>query len=73
MSKARLSDEQTIEWLRLRDSGLTSAQIAERYGVTSERVRTATARVVKDDVATGDHIAPQFYGWFGGTARRASA
>jgi len=73
MSAARLSDEQTLEWLRLRDKGLTSNQIADRCGVSPERVRTATARVVKDDVATGDYIAPQFYGWFGDTARRASA
>lgn len=73
MSASRLSDEQTIEWLRLRDKGLTSVQIADRYLVSPERVRTATVRVVKDDLATGDRVAKRFYGWFGNTARRASA
>jgi hypothetical protein len=71
MNASRLSDEMTLEWLRLRDGGLTSFQIAERFGVTPERVRVATSRVVKDDRATGDDTAG-YYHWFGDRAVRAA-
>jgi hypothetical protein len=67
---ARAADELTLAFLRLRHEGLTSDQVAERFGVTGERVRTATVRVAKDDIATGDDTSG-FYRWFGDTALRA--
>ena len=71
MTDSRPSDELTLEWLRLRDAGLTSGQIADRFGVRPERVRVATTRVVKDDRATGDDTTG-FYHWFANMSVRAA-
>jgi hypothetical protein len=71
VSRARQSDELTLRALKMRDEGLTSFQVAERLGQRPEWVRTATARVAKDDRATGDDCAG-FYEWFNDTTRRAS-
>ena len=46
----RAADETLLEWLRRRASGVSSTVIAKEYGVTGERVRTATSRVMQADL-----------------------
>jgi len=69
---ARASDDLTLRSLKMRDAGMTSQEVAKEIGKSPEWVRTATARVVKDDLATGDDCTG-FYDWFNDTTRRASA
>ena len=53
---------------------INRAQVTNSFsGLALSGEATATVRVVKDDIATGDRIAKQFYGWFGDRTRRASA
>ena len=47
----RKDDETLLDWLRLRSDGMGSTSIAGLYGVSNPRIRVATNRVVKDDVA----------------------
>jgi hypothetical protein len=46
----RQDDEVLLDWLQLRVSGKTSAEVGALYNVTQERVRSATIRVVDDDL-----------------------
>jgi hypothetical protein len=46
----RQADELLLDWLRLRAEGKTSVEVAAIYGVTQERVRSATSRVVDEDI-----------------------
>ena len=44
----RARDELILDILRLRNAGMTSAQIGARFGITSSAVRTLINRVEKD-------------------------
>lgn len=67
----RAADDRVLSFLRLRHEGYTSGQIGERFCVAPERVRTATVRVAKDDMATGDDGLAGFYAWLGDRSVRA--
>lgn len=41
----RADDDRLLEWLHLRDIGVTAESIGPLYGYTSSHVRTATNRV----------------------------
>lgn len=47
---SRADDETLLAWLHQRASGVSSSDIANRYGVTATRVRTATNRVMQADM-----------------------
>ena len=63
MTKAPdISDVTLLDWLARRTAGETSVQIGTDYGVTSERVRTATNRVVKADAAeSGEDVTGGYW------------
>lgn len=48
---APLPEATLLAWLSMRSRGVTSRRIAAKFGVTEERVRSATNRVKNDDVA----------------------
>lgn len=60
---SRQDDEMLLAWLRLRGEGLSSAQVAMIYGVTPERVRTATQRVSIHDIVMDGARAARAYPW----------
>lgn len=54
----RAADEALLRMVRLRASGLSSADVAARVGLTPEAVRVATSRVVQDDIdMSGEDVA----------------
>lgn len=58
----RSDDERLLAWLWLRSQGQSSGEVALRYGVTSERVRTATQRVRQADIdESGEPDAGRYY------------
>jgi hypothetical protein len=57
----RHEDERVLTWLRLRCDGLSSPEIGARYGVTGERVRTATQRVREADAAESGEDVEEAY------------
>lgn len=50
-TRQRADDETALHMVKLRASGLSSFQIAQRLGTTNEAVRIATNRIRKDDEA----------------------
>lgn len=63
MSKtSNIEDETVLDWLRRRTAGETSVQIGADYGVTSERVRVVTNRVLKADIAeSGEDVTGAYW------------
>ena len=57
--RTRADDELLLAWLALPAGGMSSYKIAQSYGVSSERVRTATHRVLEDDLAHSCRPAPR--------------
>lgn len=49
--KDRQLDERDLEWLRLRQDGITAEAIADRYGTVKETVKNRTLNVRKADIA----------------------
>ena len=46
----RQTDSIILKWIKLRTEGFSSGLIAQKYGVSQERVRVATNRVLDDDI-----------------------
>lgn len=58
----RRDDELHLKWVRLRTRGYTSVQIAQRYGVRPERVRTVTNRIFNaDSRQSGENIKASYW------------
>jgi hypothetical protein len=58
----REDDELTLEWIEMRARGVSPREIAERYGVPSERARTVTNRILKVDKAeAGESIRGHYW------------
>lgn len=55
-------DELALEWVRLRSSGKTSAEVGAKYGVDQERVRVVTNRILNDDIKhSGFGVAAMYW------------
>ncbi|MAC81470.1 MAG: hypothetical protein CML66_25805 [Rhodobacteraceae bacterium] len=60
--RSRESDERTLEWIALRNEGLSAARIARRYGVNPGSVVHATNAVRDADRAeAGESVSG--YAW----------
>lgn len=47
---SRADDEETLAMIRLRASGLSSADVSMRFDCSAERIRVSTDRVAVDDI-----------------------
>jgi DNA-directed RNA polymerase specialized sigma24 family protein len=59
----REDDEMALRWLWLRSvDGWSSGEIAARYGVTSERVRTTIQRIrIADREESGEQVEEAYW------------
>jgi hypothetical protein len=58
----RQTDSIVLKWIKLRTEGFSSGLIAQKYGVSQERVRVATNRVLDDDIKhCGFNVAKEYW------------
>lgn len=59
---SRHDDEMLLDWIKLRAGGQKSVRIGETYGVSGQRVSTATVRVMQADMAeSGEDVTGVYW------------
>lgn len=59
--RVTVSDDEVLLWVRMRQAGVTSSEIGRQWGCTQEKVRNATNRVKRDDMALCGAEVAGFY------------
>lgn len=57
----RGSDERTLEWVKLRCSGVSPTEISARFDTSKDYIRAATGRIKTADIAASDENITEHY------------